>query len=214
MLSDFLVDRLVDVLGLLREVLGVLQFAGADVGLLDEEHDVCLALLLDDALEGVVARGGRSAGEGLLYHLGSGDDAVGNLHGRDFDILLAHRALELQVEFGLGHLGHVVKRGLHRVVAAHLVGDGLVVALDLLALEYGSLALGLATFPTQDGGHLDDGFLIEILLRELAVDGGRHLAVHSLQHLGRNGEIIGRQLAHFLAARAERGQHQHPEKGQ
>ena len=103
------------------------------------------------------------------------------------------------------HLGQVLEAGLHRVAATHQIGDGLVVALYLFALERGAGAL----HPLHATGGLVAQFrcyghyslLLHILLREHAVDGGRHLTGLCFQWIGCNAEIVSRQGAELSRAR-------------
>ena len=67
----------------------VLELALAEVGLLDEELDISLLLLLGDALVGIWGDSGIGGEHGALIELRGGDDAVGNLHGGDLHLLLA-----------------------------------------------------------------------------------------------------------------------------
>ena len=180
------------------------EFARADVGLVDEVFDLRLLRLLDGILVGVGRHGRVGRAHRAAHEFGGGQHAVGHLHGRHLHHLLAHAGLEREVEFALLHGGHIVEVVLHRVVAAQLVGDFLVVALHLLALEGSALAHGLAPGMADFGHNGHDGLLLHVLFGEAAVDGQSHLAARSLHRRGGYGEVVGGEFAQLAA----RGQHQ------
>ena len=101
----------------------LLQFAVAEISLLDEELDAGFLHLLDDALEGILGVGGSGASSGGGVELGGGDDAVGDLHGGQRLGLAAALQLRLQVEGGARHGGLIVEVALHGEVAAGLVDE-------------------------------------------------------------------------------------------
>ena len=176
----------------------VLQFALAQVGLVDEEAHVGLLLPGVDALEGVGGDTGAAVHHGAAVELRRGEHAVGHLDGRNLHLLLVHAGLEGEVHFALLHLGHVVERRVHRVATAQAIGDRLVVAHHLLALERGTGALGGASVGIAEFGNDGDrGVLLQILLGELAGDGGRHFAARGFERVGRYVEVVGRQRSHL-----------------
>ena len=156
------------------------QFALAQGGLLDEELDVGLLLLLADALVGIGGNGSLRRVQGLPIEFGGGDNAFCHLHLRYLHRLLADTGIEGQIHIGLVVVG-IGEVGFHRVVATQTVGDGLVVAQYALTLEGGGIALdgltiGIAQF--RDDGH--HSLLVHVLLREVAVDCGWYSACLSL----------------------------------
>ena len=169
----------------------VLQLTLTERGLLDEELDVGLLLLLVDALVAVEGQSGSSRSEGSLIEFRCGDDAVGHLHGRHVELLVADAGVEGQVHICLVAVG-IGEVGLHRVVAAHLIHNSLTVAGDVLTLEGGAAALnghtvGIAQFG-YDGHH---GLLLHILLWEVAVDGCGYCTSLSLKRIRVHGEVVG-----------------------
>ena len=128
-----------------------------------------------------------------------GDDTVGNLDGRHLNLLLADLGIEGEVELALLHGVLIGEGGLHRVVAAEEVRDGLVVAEHLLTLERGGLALdGLLCAilrEAQFGDDRHDGLLVHILLWECAVDGRCDLSGLCLQGVWSHFEIVTCQLS-------------------
>ena len=185
------IDLLEHLHKLLHGIVG--QLALAEVGLLDEELDIGLLLLLVDALVGIGRDGGLSGDQRLLIQLGGGDDAFGDLYLGHLHLLVADAGQEGEVHIGLVVVG-ILEVGLHRVVATQTVGDGLVVAQYLLALECGAVALddgavGIAQFGHD--GH--DGLTLHVFLGEMAIDGGWHGACLRLQRIGGHVEVIGRQ---------------------
>ncbi len=174
-----------------------LQLALAQVGLVDEELDLCLLLLCGDALEGVGGEACTAVEHGLLVELGGGDDAVGHFHSGNLDLALAYACIEGHEQFALEHLGHILELRLDGVDAAKLVVDALVVAQHLLAHE--GCALGACHLPVaivELGDDADDGLLLQVLGGELAMNGGYHLAALSLKRTWVDIEIAGCQFAH------------------
>ena len=175
----------------------VLELALAEVGLLDEELDISLLLLLGDALVGIWGDSGIGGEHGALIELRGGDDAVGNLHGGNLHLLLAQAGIEGEVHLGFVAV-EIVEGGLQRIVAADAVGDNLVVAGDALALEGGGVALYHLSVGIAELGHDgDDGLLLHVFLGELSVDGCGHDACLCLKRIGGDGEIVGREGAEF-----------------
>ena len=188
--ADLLVGSFAYVLHFFVEGLGSLQFAGTNVCLLDQEHDVSVMLFLDDALESVVTVSSVCAGQSLVNEFRSRDNTVSDLHSGDFYCLLTDFSLEFQIQFRLGHFGNIVERSLHCIAATHLVGDSLVVAFHLLTLEYSRLAFGLATVPLQNGSNFHNSLLVEVLFGEFAVDCSGNLTTYGFQYLRSHREIV------------------------
>ena len=183
----------VDLLQHLNELLNrvVLEFALAESGLLDEELDVSLLLVLDDALISILSHACLSRLYGAAAELRCSDDAVSHLHCGNVNLLASDISVESEVEFALLHLGNILEVGLHSVVAADLVRDGLVVALHLLALECGASALyGLSVAIAEFWDDGDSGLFLHVFLREHAIDGGGHLTCCCLQWVRVNLEIV------------------------
>ena len=169
----------------------VLQLTLTERGLLDEELDVGLLLLLVDALVAVRCQSGSSRSEGSLIEFRCGDDAIGHLYGRHVALFVADAGVEGQqhvspVAVGIGEVG------LHRVVASHLIHNSLTVASHVLTLEGGAATLhghtvGIAQF-WYDGHH---GLLLHILLWEVAIDGCGYCTSLSLKRIRGHGEVVG-----------------------
>ena len=174
-----------------------LEFALAQIGLVDEELDLCLLLLGGDALEGVGGKAGSTVEHSLLVELRGGDDAVGNLHGRNFHLLLAYFGIEGHIHFALKHLGHVLELALDGVDATKLIADTLVVAHHLFALESGGgAACHLPVAVMKLGDDADDGFLVHVLSWEFAIDGGCDESALCLERTWGYVEVIGSQRTH------------------
>ena len=178
----------------------VLQLALTEHGLVDEELHAGIVLLRLDALEGVGGYAATGLHHGLLVELARGDDTRGDLHGRYGDLLLSDASLEGEVHVALLHLRHIGEGSLHGVVTAEAIGDGLVVAKNLLALEGSGQSLcHLAIAIAQLGDDGDDGLPLHILFRELSVDGGRDFAALRLERIGGHLEIVGRKRTELRA---------------
>ena len=155
----------------------VLQLTLAEIGLVDEEFNVGLILLCLHALEGVRCNASAGVHQRLLVELCCSQHAIGDLHGRHVDFLLADTGVEREIHLALLHIRHIVESGLHRVSAAHLVGNGLVIAHDFLALEGSTLALSnLAIAIAQLRNHRHHSLRLHIFHREVTIDGSRNLA--------------------------------------
>ena len=155
----------------------VLQLALAEIGLVDEELDIGFILLCFDALERVRCNASASVHQRLLVELCCSQHAIGDLHGRHIDFLLADTGIEGEIHLALLHIGHIVKGCLHRVAATHLVGNGLVVAHDFLALEGSAFALSdLSIAIAQLRDHRHHSFRLHIFHGEVTIDGSRNLA--------------------------------------
>ena len=176
----------------------VLQLALTEHGLVDEELHAGIVLLRLDALEGVGGNAATGLHHGLLVELARGDDTRSDLHSRYGDLLLTDASLEGEVHVALLHLRHIGEGSLHGVVTTEAIGDGLVVAKNLLALEGGGQSLcHLAVAIAQLGDDGDDGLPLHILFRELTIDGCGHIATHGLKRIGGNLKIVSRQRAEF-----------------
>ena len=81
--ADLLVNSTVYVLHFFVEFLSGLQFTGADVSLLNQEHDVSIVFLLDDTLESVVTVGRSSAAQCLLNHFRGRNHTISYFHSRN-----------------------------------------------------------------------------------------------------------------------------------
>ena len=147
-------------------------------------------LFFDDTLESVVTIGGVSATQCLFQHLRSGNYTVSYFYSRDGDSLFTDCSLEFQIQFGFCHFRYIVERCFHRVAAAHLVRDSLVVTFHFFALEYGRLTLSFATVPFQYWSHFYHSLLVEVLFGEFSVDCSGNFTTYSLQNLRSYGEII------------------------
>ena len=172
-----------DVAQRLEELLhrGCLQFAGAHLSLLDEVLDLGLLGLLDGILVSIGGSLGMAGGHGRVNEVGSGNDTVGHLDFGNFHLLLAECGLESEVKLALLH-GRVIREGvLHRVVAAELVGDFLVVTLYLLTLERGRLSLGGSVAIAQHRLHGNDGFFLHVFFGKAAVDRYRNFSAYSFE---------------------------------
>ncbi len=181
----------------------VLQLALAEVGLLDEELDGSIILLGVDALVGILRGAGLCVSRSRAIQLAGGNHAGSHLDSGHFHHFLADASVEGEVEVALLHGGLIGEVSLHGVVATHLVGDGLVVALHLLALEgcalslHGLLNTVLGEAQLRSHGH--HSLLGHVLLREHAIDGGRHLTGLGLQRIGHYLEVVCRQFSKLAA---------------
>ena len=189
----------VDLLQHLHELLHrvVLQLALAQVSLLDEELDVGLLLLLRDALVGILSDGRLGRGEGTLIEFRCGDDTISHLYLGHLHLLRADAGIEGQEHLGLVVVG-IGEVGLHRVIATHLVADGLVVAQHALTLERGSVTLDDGTVRiAQFRNDRHNGLLLHVLLREVAINGCGDSASLSLKRIRGHSEIVCREGSQF-----------------
>ena len=154
--------------------LAFVQLVRAQFGLLDEEEDVGVVRLLDDALE--LVRTDSRISRGGVGQLCGGDHAVGNLDVGQARRLVADLHVEGQVELRTLHLGFVLERRLHGHVAARSVSDGLVVGTHLFALEGVSRSPRFAAGVAQDGRDGQRGVLFEPLGGVGDADRHRHLS--------------------------------------
>ena len=119
----------------------VFQLTLTEIGLIDEEFDVCFIFLSLHTLEGIGSNTSAGVHQRLLIEFCRCQHAIGDFHGRHLYFLFSDTRIKREIHLTLLHIWDIVKRGLHRVAAAHLVGDGLVIAHDFLALEGSALAL-------------------------------------------------------------------------
>ena len=193
---------LVDLLEHLDELLDrvVLQLALAEVGLVDEELDVGLNLLILDALETVGRDAGTGIVHGLLVEFRSSDDTIGDLHGRHIVFLVALACVEGEIHLACLHIRIVGEGSLHGVLATHLVRNRLVVALYFLTLESSALAFGYLTVAiTKFRCYGDRSFLLHIFYGERTVDSSGNLAADGSKRVGIYREVIGRKRTHLRA---------------
>ena len=113
MVAGYLLQHLHEVLHRVR-----LQFALAQLSLLDEETDVGLLLLFCDTLESVLSHAGLCRRYRLVIQFAGGNHAIANLDGRYMDCLVAHLGIKRQVKVALLHGRLIVESSLHRVVTA------------------------------------------------------------------------------------------------
>ena len=99
----------------------VLELALADVGLVDEELDVSLLLLLVNALESIRSDNTVLRSQCAAIELRCSYNAVGYLNSRNVVYLLALTSVECKVHVALLHLRNIVERCLHCVAATYLV---------------------------------------------------------------------------------------------
>ena len=109
------------------------------------------------------------------------DDKRKGKSAMDWDVLVikltTDTGIEGEIHLALLHIGHIVKGCLHRVAATHLVGNGLVVAHDFLALEGSAFALSdLSIAIAQLRDHRHHSFRLHIFHGEVTIDGSRNLA--------------------------------------
>ena len=180
------------------------KFAGAYAALVDEILDLSILMLSDDLLISIGSHASVGTLDGAIDELAGGEHAVGHLHSRNVEGLLADSSVEGQIEFALSHLGEIVEGGLHGVVTAHLVADGLVVTNRLLTLEGGRLSLYGVTGIAEFGGYGDYSLLLHVLHGEATVDGGGHLAGAFYERVRRYSEIVGREFAELAATGQEK----------
>ena len=128
-----------------------------------------------------------------------GNDTVSHLNGRNLDGLLANLSVERQEKLALLHGFLVGEHGLHGVVAAQQIRDGLIVTQHLFTLECSRLTLdGLLCAvlgEAQFGDYRHYRLLIHVFLRERTIDGCCHLSGFSLQRVGSYLEIVTCQLS-------------------
>ena len=109
-----------------------------------------------------------------MPQLTSGDDAISHFDSRNLYGLLTHLGVERQEELALLHGVFVSELGLHGVVSAQHVRDGLIVAQHFLTLEGGGLSLdGLLDAilcETQLGDYSHHSLLLHVFLGERTVD--------------------------------------------
>ena len=127
------------------------------------------------------------------------ENAVGYLNLGYFYGFLAFLGVEGEVKLALLHVGHVFERVFHCVVAANLVGYGLVVAFYLFALECGALSFGGLSGIFEHRGYGYHCFALHVFFGEAAVDCNVYLSCLCFQGRGCYSEIVGRERAHFAA---------------
>ena len=179
------------VLPLLHLVL--VQLGATDVGLLDEEHDVGIIRLLDDALEAVGRDDGRDACE-RSESFGS-DHAISDLEVGEVDRAATLLPLEVEVELALCHSGDVGQDEVDGGVGAIRMVHDTVVAVDLFALEGGAVAPLLTTLIAEDRDDGQRSILGEPLRGEGEVDGYRYFAPDDFEGLRFGLDLVGRHGA-------------------
>ena len=189
----------------LEEVLhrGGAQLTAAYVGLIDKVLDLRLLGLLDSILVSVGSSFCMAGCHGRVNKIGSGKHTIGHLYFRNFHLFLAECGLERQIEFALLHGGVIGEGVLHRVVAAELVGDFLIVSLYLLTLERGRLSHGRLIAIAQDRLHGNDSFFLHVFFGETTVNRYRHLASHCFERRRGYCKIIGRKFSQLTARRQQ-----------
>ncbi len=175
-----------------------LEFAGADVGLVDEEHDVGCVFLIDDTLEGIAGEGGGDAcgiGEGC-----GGDDAVGYAYAGE-DILLAALAdVESELKHALRHIGGEVVGNGDGECAAAVVAHDRCVAAHFLTLEAVGLRGCLRAVVDQIGCNRNLGILDEEFGRHACGDRSGYFFAYYFEGVGVHCEIVGAELSELFAA--------------
>ena len=179
------------VLPLLHLVL--VQLGATDVGLLDEEHDVGIIRLLDDALEAVGRDDGRHTCE-RSKSFGS-DHAISDLEVGEVDGAATLLPLEVEVELALCHSGDVGQDEVDGGVGAIRMVHDTVVAVDLFALEGGTVAPLLTTLIAEDRDDGQRSILGEPLRGEGEVDGYRYFAPDDFEGLRFGLDLVGRHGA-------------------
>ncbi len=168
--------------------------------MVDEEFYVGFLLLCLHALERIGGYAASVAEQSLLVEFAGGYYSVGNLYCRHIAFLVADVGIEGKIHLALLHFGHIVERGLHGVTSSHLVAYGLVVAHHLLSLECGGVSLRhLSVGIAQLWSYRHDSFPLHVLLRESAVDGGRHLSCLCFKRIWGHGEVVGRERTELRA---------------
>ena len=191
LLVGSLLSVLYGVLPLLHLVL--IQLGATDVGLLDEEHDVGIIRLLDDALEAVGRDDGRHACE-RSESFGS-DHAISDLEVGEVDGAATLLPLEVEVELALCHSGDVGQDEVDGGVGAISMVHDTVVAVDLFALEGGAVAPLLTTLIAEDRDDGQRSILGEPLRGEGEVDGYRYFAPDDFEGLRFGLDLVGRHGA-------------------
>ena len=179
------------VLPLLHLIL--VQLGATDVGLLDEEHDVGIIRLLDDALEAVGRDDGRHACE-RSESFGS-DHAISDLEVGEVDRAATLLPLEVEVELALCHSGDVGQDEVDGGVGAISMVHDTVVAVDLFALEGGAVAPLLTALIAEDRDDGQRSILGEPLRGEGEVDGYRYFAPDDFEGLRFGLDLVGRHGA-------------------
>ena len=141
-------------LGILYRVLPflylvLLELGAADIGLLDEEHDISIIGLLDDALEAIRSDDGANTCKGSKSF--RGDDTISDLQIWELDDAVTLLALEVEVKLALGHRRDVGEYEVDCGIATIGVMDDAVVAVDLFPLEGRSCPPFFATLVAKDG---------------------------------------------------------------
>ena len=191
LLVGSLLSVLYGVLPLLHLVL--IQLGATDVGLLDEEHNVGIIRLLDDALEAVGRDDGRYACE-RSESFGS-DHAISDLEVGEVDRTATLLPFEVEVEFALCHSGDVGQDEVDGGVGAISMVHDTVVAVDLFALEGGAVAPLLTTLIAEDRDDGQRSILGEPLRGEGEVDGYRYFAPDDFEGLRFGLDLVGRHGA-------------------
>ena len=194
-------DRYLLVGSLLSVLYGVLPFlhlvliqlGAADVGLLDEEHNVGIIRLLDDALEAVGRDDGRHACK-RSESFGS-DHAISDLEVGEVDGAATLLPLEVEVELALCHSGDVGQDEVDGGVGAISMVHDAVVAVDLFALEGGAVAPLLTALIAEDRDDGQRSILGEPLRGEGEVDGYRYFAPDDFEGLRFGLDLVGRHGA-------------------
>ena len=168
----------------------ILKLALAEVGLLNEEFDVCLLFLLVDTLIGIGCNSCLGSEHGALVEFGSGDNAIGYLYLWHSYFFISQTGLEGKIHVGL-ILAYIGEIGFHGIVTTHFVRNGLVVTQYILTLESSSItlhnsAIGIAKF--WYNGH--NGLLLHILFGEVTIDGCGHCSCLSFEGVRNNIEIV------------------------
>ena len=174
-----------------------IQFAVAQVSLLDQEHDVSSLSIFNNALESIVSVWCVRAGSSRQFR--SRDNAISDFHRRNSVWFLSFCNLEIKIKFRVCHFGNIVERSFHRVAATCLVSDSLIVSFYFFSLEYSRLAFSFATFPSQNRGNFNSCVLLEILLGEFTINCHRHFTTDCFKHFRVSCEIVRRQFSHLAA---------------
>ena len=155
---------------------------------MDEELDVRLGELLDNALElirsssgFVVARLSESSGR---------NHAVSNLEVRNLDLFLTYRSFEAEVQLRFSHLRNIVEGASLAVTATLAVVNGRTVLFGFLAYISNGIANSLLAVEFEHRSNGQNTLLREFLCRESTGNGSLYLTAFQYQRVRVHLDLI------------------------
>ena len=160
--------------------------------MINQELDVSLLLVLNDALESI--RSCRSRRAAHREQLARRAHAIANFYLGHRYYLAAHASVKSCIQVTVNHASFVGERSLHRVRTPYLVLYRGAVALNLLTLERSTLAADLLALKLQYRSHRHYSLFLHVLLWEDTTDSSRYLTTYFLERSRSDLKVVRTQI--------------------